>query len=69
MTENHPIITTANKMRSQPDIELPCFIGAFFWAREGLEEETVPFFLVVATVLFFWTAEIGLLRDDICFDE
>ena len=37
-------------------------------AREGLEEETVLFFGVVEAVLFFWTAEIGLLRDDIYFE-
>ena len=34
---------------------------------EVLEEEVVPFFLVVETVLFFCTADIGLLRCGIYF--
>lgn len=38
-----------------------------FEVREVLEEEVVPFLLVVETVLFFCTADIGLLRCGIYF--
>lgn len=65
--EKQPTIITAKMLRIQTGITVRCFICSFFEVREVLEEEVVPFFLVVETVLFFCTADIGLLRCGIYF--